>query len=147
MIWDWDGAELSYPMAEIKIMGSKIISANFTFILGKHAVKSCNTIAHIHMQWASPFTRLHQCVRVGIVNGIWNATCYYNQHSRSQRGGGGATAPPPIMLFRSFVGTFGNLLVHVSRQACHLYRQSIWCTDKNIAERNRPRPSSSSLRM
>ena len=48
-------------------------------------------------------------------------------HQRSQRGGGGrgATAPPPIMLFRSFVDTFGNLSVHVNRQACHLYRQSI----------------------
>ena len=27
--------------------------------------------------------------------------------------------------FRTFVGTFGNLSVHLSRQACHLYRQSI----------------------
>ena len=50
-------------------------------------------------------------------------------------GAGGATAPPPpIMLFRSFVGTFGNLSVHVSRQACHLYQQSIWCTDKILKE-------------
>ena len=42
------------------------------------------------------------------------------------RGGGGRGGNcPPIMLFRSFVGTFGKLSVHVSRQACHLYRQSI----------------------
>ena len=46
----------------------------------------------------------------------------------TERGGGagGAIAPPPpIMPFRTFVGTFGNLSVHLSRQACHLYRQSI----------------------
>ena len=42
--------------------------------------------------------------------------------------GGGAIPPPPIMLFQSFVGTFRNLSLHVSRQACHLYRQSIWST-------------------
>ena len=46
------------------------------------------------------------------------------------RGGGGGAGgqlppPPPIMPFRNFVGTFGNLSVHVSRQAGHLYRQSI----------------------
>ena len=43
------------------------------------------------------------------------------------RGGQGVNCPPPppIMPFRSFVGTFGNFSVHVSRQACHLYRQSI----------------------
>ena len=36
---------------------------------------------------------------------------YY--HKRSQRGGGGKAPPPPppIMLFRSFVGRFGNLSV------------------------------------
>ena len=39
-------------------------------------------------------------------------------------GGGGQLPAPPIMLFRSFVGTFGNLSVHVSR-TCYLYRQSI----------------------
>ena len=33
--------------------------------------------------------------------------------SSSGGGGGGAIPPPPpIMLFRSFVGTFGNLSVH-----------------------------------
>ena len=32
------------------------------------------------------------------------------------------------MLFRSFVGTLRNLSVHVSQQACHLYRHSIWST-------------------
>ena len=37
-------------------------------------------------------------------------------------GGQGAIPPPPIMLFQSFVGTFRNLSLHVSRQACHLYR-------------------------
>ena len=35
------------------------------------------------------------------------------------RGGGGRG--PPIMLFLSFVGTFGNVSVLVSGQACHLY--------------------------
>ena len=40
------------------------------------------------------------------------------------RGGGGAGGPP-IMPFRSFVGTFRNLSVHVSRQACHFYQQNI----------------------
>ena len=39
--------------------------------------------------------------------------------------GGNSPPPPPIMLFQSFVGTFRNLSLHVSRQACHLYRQSI----------------------
>ena len=34
------------------------------------------------------------------------------------RGGGGG-----LLKFQSFVGTLGNLSVHVSRQACHLYRQ------------------------
>ena len=53
-------------------------------------------------------------------------------------GGGGAGggscrgATAPIMLFRSFVGTFGNLSVQVSRQACHLYRQSILMYRQNI---------------
>ena len=32
-------------------------------------------------------------------------------------GGGGGGAGAPIMLFRSFVGIFGNLSVHVSRQS------------------------------
>ena len=43
------------------------------------------------------------------------------------RGGGGGQGGncPTIMLFRSFVGTSGNLSVHVSRQAYHLYRQNI----------------------
>ena len=45
------------------------------------------------------------------------------------RGGGGGGRRGE-MLFRSFVGTFGNLSVHVSRQSCHLYRQSISSTDK-----------------
>ena len=48
------------------------------------------------------------------------------------RGGGGQL--PPNNAFRSFVGTFGNLSVHVSRQACHLYRQSIWSTNKILKE-------------
>ena len=54
------------------------------------------------------------------------------------RGGGGGGAGgncSPIMLFRSFVGTFGNLLVHVSRQACDLYRQIYLMYRQNI-ERN-----------
>ena len=52
------------------------------------------------------------------------------------RGGEGARGElPPIMLFRSFVGTCGNLLVHVSRQASRLYRQCIWSTNKMV-ERN-----------
>ena len=38
------------------------------------------------------------------------------------------------MLFRSFVGTSGNLSVHVSRQAYHLYRQNIIGTDKILKE-------------
>ena len=38
------------------------------------------------------------------------------------------------MLFQSFVGTFGNLSVHVSRQASQLYRQIIWSTDKILKE-------------
>ena len=38
--------------------------------------------------------------------------------------------PLPEMRFRSFVSTFGNLSVHVSRQACNLYRQSIGSTNK-----------------
>ena len=38
------------------------------------------------------------------------------------------------MLFRSFVGTFGNLSVQVSRQAGHLYRQSIRSTNKILKE-------------
>ena len=33
-----------------------------------------------------------------------------------------------------FVGILGNLSVHVSRQSCHLYRQSICCTDKILKE-------------
>ena len=49
------------------------------------------------------------------------------------RGGGGAIAPPPpnnafsefCRYIWKFVGTLGNLSVHVSRQACHLYRQTI----------------------
>ena len=41
---------------------------------------------------------------------------------------------PPIMLFRSFVGTLGNLSVHVSRQTCHLYRQSIRSANKILKE-------------
>ena len=52
------------------------------------------------------------------------------KHQRSQRGaegGGGGQL--------SFVGTFGSLSVHVSRQVCHLYRQSLWSTNK-IFERN-----------
>ena len=52
-------------------------------------------------------------------------------------GGGGegrGAIPPPIMLFQSFVGTFRNLSLHVSRQACHLYRQSIWSTNKILKE-------------
>ena len=63
------------------------------------------------------------------------------------RGGGGGEGRGPNNAFSEFcryiwkfVGTFGDLSVHVSRQACHLYRQSIWSTNKNI-ERN------SSLRM
>ena len=52
-------------------------------------------------------------------------------------GGGGATAPPPpIMLFRSFVGTSGNLSVHVSRQAYHLYRQNIILYRQNIERKS-----------
>ena len=48
------------------------------------------------------------------------------KHYRSQSwGGGGGGNCPPIMLFWSFVGTLGDLSVHVSRQASHLYRQSI----------------------
>ena len=43
-----------------------------------------------------------------------------NSVARGGGGGGGG-----IMLFRSFVGTFGNLSAHVSRQACHEF-----CTDK-----------------
>ena len=43
-------------------------------------------------------------------------------------------SPPPIMLFQSFVGTFRNLSLHVCRQACHLYRQSIWSTNKILKE-------------
>ena len=38
------------------------------------------------------------------------------------------------MLFQSFVGTFRNLSLYVSRQACHLYRQSIWSTNKILKE-------------
>ena len=52
------------------------------------------------------------------------------------RGGGGGRGgncpPPPNNVFSDFcryiwkfVGTLRNLSVHVSRQACHLYRQSI----------------------
>ena len=37
--------------------------------------------------------------------------------SVARGGGGGGGAIPPIMLFQSFVGTFGNLSVHGSRQA------------------------------
>ena len=48
--------------------------------------------------------------------------------------GGNCPPPPPIMLLRSFVGTSGNLSVHVSRQAYHLYRQNINCTDKILKE-------------
>ena len=44
--------------------------------------------------------------------------------------GGNSPPPPPIMLFQSYVGIFRNLSLHVSRQACHLYRQSIWGTNK-----------------
>ena len=40
--------------------------------------------------------------------------------ARGGGGGGGAGGN-----FRRFVGTFGNLSVHVSRQACHLYRQNV----------------------
>ena len=49
-------------------------------------------------------------------------------------GQGGNPPPPPIMLFHSFVGTFGKFSVHVSRQACHLYRQRIWRTNKILKE-------------
>ena len=49
-------------------------------------------------------------------------------------GGAGGQSPPPIMLFQSFVGTFRNLSLHVSQQACHLYRQSIWSTNKILKE-------------
>ena len=47
------------------------------------------------------------------------------------RGGQGA----PIMLSRSFVSTFFfNLSVHVSREVCHLYRQSFWSTNRILKE-------------
>ena len=60
----------------------------------------------------------------------------------SVAGGGGGEGrgaipppPPPIMLFQSIVGTFRNLsLQFVSRQTCHLYRQSIWSTNKILKE-------------
>ena len=45
--------------------------------------------------------------------------------SQKGQGGGGAGQLPLIMLFRSFVSTFGNLSVRVCRQASHVYRQTI----------------------
>ena len=45
--------------------------------------------------------------------------------SRKMGGGGGAGGNCPPKSFLSFIVTFGNLSVHVSREACHLYRQSI----------------------
>ena len=41
--------------------------------------------------------------------------------------GGGGIPPPPIMLFRRFVGTFGNRSVQKKKtnKLCHFYRQSL----------------------
>ena len=67
------------------------------------------------------FMHIVKCGRAGGVTSISVA-----------RGGAGGAAAPPNNAFSDFcryiwkfVGTFGNLSVHVSRQACHLYRQSI----------------------
>ena len=57
--------------------------------------------------------------------------------SVARGGGGGAGGQlPPIILFRSFVGTFWNLSVHVltCTDKFQMYRQSIWCTDKILKE-------------
>ena len=46
--------------------------------------------------------------------------------------GGGGQLPPNNADFCRYI--WKNLSVHLSRQACHLYRQSIWCTDKILKE-------------
>ena len=57
-------------------------------------------------------------------------------HRSSGEGGGGGGAGPAagVNPFQIFVGTFGNMSVHVSRQVCHLYRQSISSTNKILKE-------------
>ena len=73
---------------------------------------------------------------------IYNIRQYFtrvNVHTKYTRGKGegegrGVIAPPPLILFRSFFCTRRNLSEHVNRQACHLYRQIIWSTNKILTE-------------
>ena len=73
------------------------------------------------------FFQIHRCA--WSQNSSFDSGVVNNTSVARGGGGGNCPPPPPIMLFRSFVDTFGNLSVHVSRQAYHLYRQNIWSTD------------------
>ena len=96
-------------------------------ILAKRRQKILATFSNERAQkWGA---KPHYVLQCGVPSNI----------SVARGGGGGGNCPPPpppppIMPFRTFVGTFGNLSVHVSQQACHLYRQNIWCTDKILKE-------------
>ena len=92
---------------------------NHIFLLQKKAVRICTNSTYL--SHTNPLLCRLKVFKLHDIN--------TTSVARGGGGGGGGTCPP-IMLFRSFVGTFGNLSVHVNRQACHLYRQSIWSTDK-----------------
>ena len=62
---------------------------------------------------------------------MWNYVIDMSTSVAMKGGGGGGNYSPHVF----FSGSFGNVLVHVSRQACHLYRQKYPKYEQNI-ERN-----------